>query len=483
MKKSVFIAVVGFLLILPLGFIVLETKLFELRIILERRKILNFSFSSEILRSKFEGIISNKENIKAEMKLNHLQSSLIGNTTSELSLEPTFVHETGAVLINSVRSLSLKTGINLHLNSSKIRLLEHAFALERNQFYKEAYRTYEESFDQFGKQSEEGGFIQLHQGFCLAVQGEFDSALRPLYEVIANHPSTLLSSDAEILISLILKAKQSVKEIENNLDDPEKRARAFFAKGNYAKALEEIEKAKINNPEMNYIKGYSLEKTGHQPEAIKEYAALAFSDKNKDIAIKANRRLLMLGYYYNAGSEIASLSDKNAERLGDTSEAKEIKTSSEKLKQPKALFDNGNSDLKNEALNQELSKQNQALLEDVIQKSNQFLKKAEAPPPPKPMIKITVADADPVYAFRIVIEGDKAKLFSSHFPITLPTFSIESISMDKNATKTTQLIMTKDSIKQSFIKASVDDDSITLTDKVSKKKIQINSAIKIEVTQ
>lgn len=480
MKKSVFIAILGFLLILPLGFIVLETKLFELRIILERRKILNFSFSSEILRSKFEGIISNKENIKAEMKLNHLQSSMINNTSSELSLEPTLVHETGAVLINSVRSLSLKTGINLHLNSSKIRLLEHAFALERNQFYKEAYRNYEESFDQFGKQSEEGGFIQLHQGFCLAVQGEFDSALRPLYEVKDNHPGTLLSSDAEILISLILKAKQSVKEIENNLDDPEKRARAFFAKGNYAKALEEIEKAKINNPEMNYIKGYSLEKTGHQPEAIKEYAALAFSDKNKDIAIKANRRLLMLGYYYNAGSEIASLSDKNAERLGDASEAKEIKTSSEKLKQPSRLFDNG-SDSRNESLNQEISKQNQALLEDVIQKSNQFLKKAEAPPPPKPMIKITVMDSDPVYANRIVIEGDKTRLFSSHFPITLPTFSIESISMDKNATKTTQLIMTKDSNKQSFIKASVDDDSITLTDKVSKKKIQINSAIKIEV--
>ncbi|TGM10066.1 hypothetical protein EHQ76_00995 [Leptospira barantonii] len=482
MKKSVFIAVIGFLLILPLGFIVLETKLFELRIILERRKILNFSFSSEILRSKFEGIISNKENIKAEMKLNHLQSSMINNTNSEISLEPTFIHETGAILINTVRSLSLKAGINLHLNSSKIRLLEHAFALERNQFYKEAYSTYDDSFDQFGKQSEEGGFIQLHQGFCLAVQGEFDSALRPLYEVKANHPGTLLSSDAEILISLILKAKQSVKEIENNLDDPEKRARAFFAKGNYAKALEEIEKAKINNPEMNYIKGYSLEKTGHQPEAIKEYAALAFSEKNKDIAIKANRRLLMLGYYYNAGSEIASLSDKNAERLGDKSEANEIKTSSEKLKQPSRSLDSGNPDLRNEALNQEISRQNQALLEEVIQKSNQFLKKAETPPP-KPMIKITVADADPVYANRIVIEGDKAKLFSSHFPITLPTFSIESISMDKNATKTTQLIMTKDSNKQSFIKASVDDDSITLTDKVSKKKVQINSAIKIEVTQ
>ncbi|MCG6169275.1 hypothetical protein LFX25_15645 [Leptospira sp. FAT2] len=483
MKKSVFIALIGFLLILPLGFIVLETKLFELRIILERRKILNFSFSSEILRSKFEGIISNKENIKAEMKLNHLQSSMINNTNTTISLEPNLIHETGAVLINSVRSLSLKAGINLHMNSSKIRLLEHAFALERNQFYKEAYRTYEESFDQFGKQSEEGGFIQLHQGFCLAVQGEFDSALRPLYEVKANHPGTLLSSDAEILISLILKAKQSAKEIENNLDDPEKRAKAYFAKGNYAKALEEIERAKINNPEINYIKGYSLEKTGHQSEAIREYAALAFSDKNKDIAIKANRRLLMLGYYYNAGSEIASLSDKNAERLGDASEAKEIKTSSEKLKQPSRLLDNGDFESKNEILERDLSKQNQAMLEEVIQKSNQFLKKAEAPPPPKAMIKIVVSDSDPVYANQVVIEGDKARLFSSHFPITLPTFSIESISMDKNATKNSKLIMTKDSNKQSFLKASVDDDSITLMDKVSKKKVQINSAIKIEVIQ
>ncbi|PKA03588.1 hypothetical protein CH375_16115, partial [Leptospira ellisii] len=120
MRKSLFIAVVGFLLILPLGFIVLETKLFELRIILERRKILNFSFSSEILRSKFEGIISNRENIKAEMKLNHLQNAMINNSKDTVDLEPSLIHETGAFLINSVRTLSLKAGINLHLNSSKI---------------------------------------------------------------------------------------------------------------------------------------------------------------------------------------------------------------------------------------------------------------------------------------------------------------------------------------------------------------------------
>ncbi|XDD49829.1 hypothetical protein AB3N59_15870 [Leptospira sp. WS92.C1] len=480
MKKSIFIAIFGFLLILPLGFIVLETKLFELRIILERRKILNFSFSSEILRSKFEGIISNKENIKAEMKLNHLQSSII-NTKEGVALEPSFLHETGALLINSVRSLSLKAGINLHLNSSKIRLLEHAFALERNQFYKEAYRTYEESFDQFGKTSEEGGFIQLHQGFCLAVQGEFDSALKPLLEVKANHPGTLLSSDAEILISLILKAKESEKEIETNLDDPEKRAKAFFAKGNYAKALEEIEVAKLNTPELNYIKGYSLEKTGHQPEAIKEYAGLAFSDKNKDIAIKANRRLLMLGYYYNAGTEIATLSDKNAERLGDASEAKEIKVSSEKLKQPSKNLDDAD-DKKENLIQAELSKQNQAVLEEVIQKSNQFLKRAEIAAP-KVLIKIIVSDSNPVYATHIIINGDEAKLYSSHFPITLPTYSIESISMDKNATKDSKLVMVKDSTKQPFLKASVDDDSITIFDKTLKKKISINSSIKIEVSQ
>ncbi|TGM53216.1 tetratricopeptide repeat protein [Leptospira adleri] len=481
MKKSIAISIIGFLLILPLGFIVLETKLFELRIILERRKILNFSFSSEILRSKFEGIISNKENIKAEMKLNHLQSSMINNSRDSVSLEPSFLHEIGATLINSVRSLSLKAGINLHLNSSKIRLLEHAFALERNQFYKEAYRTYEESFDQFGKESEEGGFIQLHQGFCLAVQGEFDTALKPLYEVKANHPGTLLSSDAEILISLILRAKQSEKEIESSEDDPEKRARAYFAKGNYAKALEEIERANINSPEMNYIKGYSLEKTGHQPEAIKEYASLAFSDKNKEIAIKANRRLLMLGYYYNAGSEIASLSDKNAERLGDSSEAKEIKTSSEKLKQPNRSSDG--EDRQDSKLDVDISKKNQAVLDEVLQKSTQFLKKMEAQAPPKALIKIVVSDADPVYANRIVINGDQTKLFSTHFPITLPTYTIESISMDKNATKDSKLVMTKDSNKQSFLRASFEDDTITVSDKSSKKKVPIDSAIKIEVVQ
>ncbi|EMJ96489.1 tetratricopeptide repeat protein [Leptospira alstonii] len=484
MKKSFFIAILGFLLIVFFGLIVLDTKLYELKVTLEKRKLFNFSFSSEILRSKFESILSNKDNIRAEMNLNNLQSSLIESNQLE-TFSVGILQSFGSVLINSVRFVTGKPPIDFEINSTKIRLLEHAFALERNQAYKEAYQAYGESSDTFTKGTEESGFILLHQGFCLAVQGEFDYALKDLESVLENNPGTVFANDAEILIAIIQRSKQSAKEIEENFDSPESRAKAYFAKGNYSKVLEEFAKADMTSAEMKYIQAYSLEKTGNQSSAITEYAKLAFSKTDKEIAIKANRRLMMLGHYYNAGTEIAKISDKNAERLGDASEAAEIKASSEKLKHTSAeenllnLNKSGRIDEKKSLLSAEL--------QEVVSKSEAFLRKTEeeAKVEAKNYIAIQVSDSVPVYGDKIVIDGDETKLFSAHFPITLATYTIDSIGLMKSSIKSPhKLLFVQNKEKIPFLKAIFEDDqSITLIEKNSKKKISLNAPIQIELSK
>lgn len=484
MKKSLLIAILGFLLIVFFGLVVLDTKLYELKVTLEKRKLFNFSFSSEILRSKFESILSNRDNIKAEMNLNNLQSSLIESNQLE-NFSVGILQTFGSVLINGVRLITGKPAIDFEISSTKIRALERAFSLERNQAYKEAYQAYGETLDTFAKGTDESGFILLHQGFCLAVQGEFDHALKDLEAVLENNPGTVFANDAEILIAIIQKSKQSVREIEESFDSPESRAKAFFAKGNYAKVLEEFAKSNMTSAEMRYIRAYSLEKTGNQSAAITEYAKLAFSETDKEIAIKANRRLMMLGHYYNAGSEIARISDKNAERLGDASEAAEIRASSEKLK-PSSLIDNSKSlnetgkiDEKKAALSNEL--------QDIVNKSDAFLKKAEddAKAEARNYIAIQVSDSVPVYGDKIIINGDETKLFSSHFPITLATYTIDSIGLMKNSIKSPhKLLFVQNKEKTPFLKAVFEDDqSITLIENKSKKKISLNSPIQIELSK
>ncbi|PJZ29655.1 tetratricopeptide repeat protein [Leptospira kmetyi] len=484
MKKSLLIAILGFLLIVFFGLVVLDTKLYELKVTLEKRKLFNFSFSSEILRSKFESILSNRDNIKAEMNLNNLQSSLIESNQLE-SFSVGILQNFGSVLINGVRLITGKPPIDFEISSTKVRALERAFNLERNQAYKDAYQAYGETLDIFAKGTDESGFILLHQGFCLAVQGEFDLALKDLESVLEHNPGTVFANDAEILIAIIQKSKQSIQEIEENLDSPESRAKAFFAKGNYAKVLEEFAKSNMTSAEMRYIRAYSLEKTGNQNAAITEYAKLAFSDTDKEIAIKANRRLMMLGHYYNAGSEIARISDKNAERLGDASEAAEIRASSEKLKPSSAdenfrsLNETGKNDEKKAALSGEL--------QEIVTKSDAFLKKAEdeAKAEARNFIAVQVVDSVPVYGDKIVINGDETKLFSAHFPITLATYTIDSISLTKNSTKTPRkLLFVQNQEKTPFLKAVFEDDqSITLIEKKSKKKINLNSPIQIELSK
>ncbi|EMM75035.1 hypothetical protein QMM42_15140 [Leptospira santarosai] len=484
MKKSFLIAILGFLLIVVFGLIVLDTKLYELKVTLEKRKLFNFSFSSEILRSKFESILSNKENIRAEMNLNNLQSSLIESNQLE-KFSVGILQNFGSVLINSVRFVTGKPPIDFEISSTKIRLLEHSFTLERNQAYKEAYQAYGKSLKTFAKGTDESGFILLHQGFCLAAQGEFDHALKDLESVLENNPGTVFANDAAILMAVVQKSKQSAKEIEENFDSPESRARAYFAKGNYPKVLEEFAKSNMTSAEMKYIQAYSFEKTGNQNVAITEYAKLAFSNTDKEIAIKANRRLMMLGHYYNAGNEIAKISDKNAERLGDTSEASEIKASSEKLKRTNTEENLANStktslvDEKKSLLSSEI--------QEVVSKSEAFLKKAEEEKKAeaKNYIAIQVSDSVPVYGDKIIIDGDETKLFSAHFPITLATYTIESITVMKNSVKNShKLLFVQNKEKIPFLKAIFEDDqSITLIEKNSKKKINLSSPIQIELSK
>ncbi|WP_078128615.1 hypothetical protein [Leptospira alexanderi] len=484
MKKSFFIAILGFLLIVLFGLIVLDTKLYELKVTLEKRKLFNFSFSSEILRSKFESILSNRENIRAEMNLNNLQSSLIESNQLE-KFSVGILQNFGSVLINSVRFVTGKPPIDFEISSTKIRLLERAFTLERNQAFKEAYQTYGESLKTFAKGTDESGFILLHQGFCLAVQGEFDHALKDLESVLENNPGTVFANDAEILIAIVQKSKQSAKEIEENFDSPESRARAYFAKGNYPKVLEEFAKSEMTSAEMKYIQAYSFEKTGNQNVAITEYAKLAFSNTNKEIAIKANRRLMMLGHYYNAGNEIVKISDKNAERLGDTSEAAEIKTSSEKLKRTNVEDNLSNTD-KTSRIDEKKSLLSSEI-QEVVSKSEAFLKKAEeeAKVEAKNYIAIQVSDSIPVYGDKIIIDGDETKLFSAHFPITLATYTIDSITVMKNSIKNSRkLLFIQNKEKIPFLKAIFEDDqSITLIEKNSKKKISLSSPIQIELSK
>ncbi|MBM9578159.1 tetratricopeptide repeat protein [Leptospira sp. 201903070] len=480
MKKSAFIAIIGFLVILFFGLIVLDTKLFELKVILEKRKVLNFSFSSDILRSKFESILSNKENLRVEMNLNNLQSNLIESDQLH-SFETNFWQNLGSALINAVRFVTGKPPIHFELNSSKIRALERAFRLERNQAYKDAYNAYEEALSSFPKGSEESGFILLHQGFCLAAQGELDAALQDLRKVPENNPGSSFANDAEILTGVILKSKENAKEIEANFESPEAKIRAYFAKGNYVKVLEEIAKIELHSSEMKYLRGYSLEKTGNQNEAITEYAKLAFSDKDKEIAIKANRRLLMLGHYYNAGSEIARISDKNAQRLGDVSEAAMIKSSAEKLKHTK---EEDSSPYEESVASKEALK---TPIQEIISDSEAFLKKAEEEAKAAEVrnyIMVHIAGAPPVYGERIVIEGDKTKLFSTHFPITLPTYTIQSITLDKKPMRTSKLKFVKDSKITHFQKAIFEDDqSITFIENKLQKKIDLNTPITIELSK
>ena len=70
-----------------------------------------------------------------------------------------------------------------------------------------------------------------------------------------------------------------------------------------------------------------LENTGDLKEAAIEYAEIASSEGDRDLARKANRRLLLLGYVYDSGEDIKKLASERAAALGDSEVLAEVRES------------------------------------------------------------------------------------------------------------------------------------------------------------
>lgn len=97
-------------------------------------------------------------------------------------------------------------------------------------------------------------------------------------------------------------------------------------------------------------------------------------------------------------------------------------------------------------------------IQEVVSKSEAFLKKAEeeAKVEAKNYIAIQVSDSVPVYGDKIIIDGDETKLFSAHFPITLATYTIDSITVMKNSIKNSRkLLLIQNKEKIPFFKSDL----------------------------
>jgi hypothetical protein len=339
--KNFILYSISFLLMLILFLVssqsIIGAKLLELRLNIQKDQVMNYELSSKALKDKLRQVFIDRENFENEIKLNVLESSILNSNLKEFKFKLSFEENLGLLLVNTVRFFSLKPPLELETNQTNTLLLQYAFFQERSRRYKLASDKYNDLEKKLKSKSEEIAFVYLHNGFCLAMQGQIDESYTKLRNVVEFFPGTHYAENANLLIIFLKENEKNKKSIQNIKSNPLLYTKRLYENGNYEETLSEISKLPKLTKDLTFVKARSLEELGKTSHAIDEYLPLSKQQENKEIAIKANRRLMLLSNYYEENKELSDISKKNAVSLGDSNAIQTVEKGKEFKQEAKVL--------------------------------------------------------------------------------------------------------------------------------------------------
>lgn len=327
MKKFFFFSLFGilFLFFAMASEAIVSVKLQELRFGILRDQLMNYELSSQTLRERLKQMFLSKDDYMTEVKVNILESGIMNSETEGLDLKMSWKDRFGLYVINSVRFLNLKSPLELEEQQKTILRLQFAFYMERTRKYPIASKKYQELEESItATLSDEMAFTLLHHGYCLVMMGERDKAYVKLNKAIDLFPGTHYAENASLLISFLEDGQKKKEELKSKKKTPEELAYSLFQSGDYEETLKTLESLPILTNDQSYIKARSMEELGKTSNAVKEYIQLVKQKENKEVAIRANRRLLLIGNFYQENKSLVAFSKEEAEKLGDSKAAENI---------------------------------------------------------------------------------------------------------------------------------------------------------------
>lgn len=304
---------------------IVSVKLQELRFGILRDQLMNYELSSQTLRERLKQMFLSKDDYMSEVKVNILESGIMNSETEGLDLKMSWQDRFGLYVINSVRFLNFKPALELEEQQKTIIRLQFAFYMERTRKYPIASKKYQELEDSITSSlSDEMAFTLLHHGYCLVMMGEREKAFLKLTKAIDLFSGTHYAENATLLISFLEEGEKKKEELKNKKRSPEELAYSLFQSGDYEETLKTLESLPNLTKDQSYIKARSMEELGKTSNAVKEYIQLVKQKQNKEVAIRANRRLLLIGNFYQENKSLVAFSKEEANKLGDSKAAENI---------------------------------------------------------------------------------------------------------------------------------------------------------------
>lgn len=430
---------------------IIEIKILELKFYLNKEQLLNYELSSKVLREKIKFILFNKDDYNSELKTNILESTIMNSEIKSENQHLSLQEEFGLGIVNSVRFISFSEKLNLLEDSKDMYKIQYSFFLERTKKFSQAIKSYNELAVKFqNSKTNENGFVLLHLGFCYAMIGETDEALKNLYITESLFSGTQYSEFARILINVLLENDRKSQQIEK-LDIPiSEKANMYYEYGRYKDSLSLLDKVEKRSSEENFIRARSLEELGNVSSATNEYISIIEKKDNSGIAKQANRRVFMIGTLYEKNKELSDYSKENAKVLGDNEFIQKVEVASNIMK------DNIIVQKINSMDNKEINSNDREILEEI---KNDFVKlsiqrNSEVEEIKSlvskilstknqvkfPDIIVLLIDGRMIRTKKIEVVNEFIQLSGDSFIISIPISNIEDIRIDPSANPETFMI-------------------------------------------
>lgn len=227
------------------------------------------------------------------------------------------------VVLNTIRVLLGKPIISLKAEDKIFSVLEIGYFWERNRRYNDALDIYDEVLETAHLAPEIRAAVLVHKSFCYSMVSNYDKSKLIYEQVINAYPNTeagILSWKLLDFIQNMEKEREALQQ--KTMSTMEKAKQSYLLMDfrnsikNYSVYLEQ-KKPPQENVEALFYKGRSHEELGESEEAIMSYRMVINSDKTKVWARQANRRMLMLGEFYDQQKSISNEAKRQLEIYQD----------------------------------------------------------------------------------------------------------------------------------------------------------------------
>lgn len=258
----------------------------------------------ELIKRRMQEGEDNIENYEFEARMQALASgSIVRKSQYDASKKYHLIPV--RLLLNGIRSLLGKPIINTSEEDEVFDILEIGYFWERNRRYLEALKIYDEVLGGQQLVADIWAAVLVHKAFCYSMLSRYDQSKKIYEQVITMYPGT----DAGILSWKLLEFIHSMEDererVRNAKLSEMEKARQFHLLMDFRNAIRSYsvflsgKQSLSNEMEARFFKGRSHEELGEIEEAMLEYRTVIRKDASKVWARQANRRMLMLGEFYN----------------------------------------------------------------------------------------------------------------------------------------------------------------------------------------